>query len=90
MICIINSISVLYPILIDLKCLYIYILIGLLPILSLSQDKVEGMVMEANTENKHLGLPGANVYWMNSQIGTITNDEGLFSIPFSEEYNKLK
>lgn len=69
--------------------LYIYILIGLLPVFSLSQDKVEGMVMEANSENKHIGLPGANVYWMNSQIGTITNDEGLFSIPFSSEYNKL-
>ncbi|MFS4494383.1 TonB-dependent receptor domain-containing protein [Maribacter sp. 2308TA10-17] len=69
--------------------LYIYILIGLLPIFSLSQDKVEGMVMEGNAENKHIGLPGANVYWMDSQIGTITNDEGLFSIPFSKEYNKL-
>lgn len=57
--------------------------------LSLSQDKVEGMVMEANSENKHIGLPGANVYWLNSQIGTITNDEGLFNIPFSKEYNKL-
>lgn len=54
-----------------------------------SQEKVEGMVMEANSENKHIGLPGANVYWMNSQIGTITNDEGLFSIPFSKEYTKL-
>ncbi len=69
--------------------LYLYIVIGLLPLFSLSQDKVEGMVMEANTENKHIGLPGANVYWMNSQIGTITNDEGLFSIPFSTDYNKL-
>ena len=69
--------------------LYLYIIIGLLPLFSLSQDKVEGMVMEANTENKHIGLPGANVYWMNSQIGTITNDEGLFSIPFSTDYNKL-
>lgn len=54
-----------------------------------SQEKVEGMVMEANSENKHIGLPGANVYWMNSQIGTITNDEGLFSIPFSKEYTRL-
>ncbi|MFK7811825.1 MAG: TonB-dependent receptor [Maribacter sp.] len=67
----------------------LYILIGFLPILTWSQDKVEGMVMEANPENKHIGLPGANVYWMNSQIGTITNDEGLFSIPFSKEYNRL-
>ena len=69
--------------------LYIYVLIGLLPLISFSQEKVEGMVMEANSGNKHMGLPRANVYWMNSQIGTITNDKGLFSIPFSKEYNKL-
>ena len=67
-----------------------YILfVFMIPLFSLSQEKVEGMVMEANTENKHIGLPGANVYWLNSQIGTITNEEGLFSIPFSKEYNQL-
>jgi len=54
-----------------------------------SQQKVEGMVMEANNEGKHIGLPGANVYWLNSPIGTITNEEGLFSIPYSKEYDKL-
>ena len=67
----------------------ILLFISLLPVLSISQEKVEGMVMEANSENKHLGLAGANVYWMDSQTGTITNKEGLFSIPFSQEYNKL-
>ena len=65
------------------------ILTILLPIFSFSQEKIEGMVMEANNENKHIGLHGANVYWMNSQTGTITNKEGLFSIPFTKEYNKL-
>jgi outer membrane receptor for ferrienterochelin and colicin len=69
--------------------LYNYLLIGLFPALCLSQEKVEGMVMEANSENKHIGLSGANVYWMNSQLGTITNEEGMFSIPFAKEYNKL-
>ncbi len=68
---------------------FIYIMIGLLPLFSLSQEKVEGMVMEANSQNKHIPLPGANVYWINSQIGTITNDEGLFSIPFLKEHNRL-
>jgi outer membrane receptor for ferrienterochelin and colicin len=61
--------------------------LSLLP--TFSQDKVEGMVMEANTENKHIGLSGANVYWLNSQIGTITNEEGLFSIPYTKEHDKL-
>jgi outer membrane receptor for ferrienterochelin and colicin len=56
---------------------------------TLAQQKVEGMVMEANIEGKHIGLPGANIYWLNSPIGTVTNDDGLFSIPYSKEYNKL-
>lgn len=54
-----------------------------------AQDKIEGMVMEANAEGKHIGLVGANVYWLNSPIGTITNEDGLFAIPYSKEYNKL-
>ncbi|TMU55601.1 TonB-dependent receptor [Flagellimonas algicola] len=60
-----------------------------LPIVATAQDKIEGMVMEANTENKHIGLAGANVYWMDSQIGTITKDNGTFTIPYTSEYNKL-
>ena len=47
------------------------------------------MVMEANAENKHIGLAGANVYWQSSPIGTITKDDGTFTIPYSNEYNKL-
>ncbi|MGB5497948.1 MAG: TonB-dependent receptor [Maribacter sp.] len=65
------------------------LLFALFPLLSFSQEKIEGMVMEANPENKHLGLAGANVYWKDSQTGTITDEEGLFSIPFIKEYNKL-
>ncbi|MFS4455031.1 TonB-dependent receptor [Maribacter sp. 2304DJ31-5] len=68
---------------------YIIIMTVFLPLLCLSQNKVEGMVMESNSENKPIGLPGANVYWMDSQIGTITNEEGRFSIPYSETYHKL-
>ena len=67
---------------------YLYILI-LSPSLFFAQEKIEGMVMEANPDGKHIGLPGANVYWMDSQIGTVTNEEGLFSIPFTEAYDRL-
>ncbi|UOY08166.1 TonB-dependent receptor [Muricauda sp. SCSIO 64092] len=56
---------------------------------AIAQEKVEGMVMEANDAGKHIGLQGANVYWLNSPIGTITDEKGLFSIPFSNSYNKL-
>ncbi|MEX0290943.1 MAG: TonB-dependent receptor [Flavobacteriaceae bacterium] len=72
-----------------MKKIIITVFIGLLPLLSFSQEKLEGMVMEANAENKHIGLSGANVYWMDSQIGTITRENGTFSIPYSKAYNKL-
>jgi len=57
--------------------------------LAFSQGTLEGMVLEQNNQNKQLPLYGANVYWMDSQIGTVTNAKGVFTIPFSGEYNKL-
>ncbi len=68
---------------------YIIKIVLLVPILSFAQDKVEGMIMEANTANKHIPLSGANVYWLNTQIGTVTNENGLFSISYKPEYKKL-
>ena len=61
------------------------LLLALFPLLSFSQEKIEGMVMEANPENNRLGLAGANVYWMGSPTGTVTNEEGLFSKLFTKE-----
>ena len=72
-----------------MKLYYLCILLILGTTFLQAQDKIKGMVMEANEQGKHLGLSGANVYWLNSPIGTITNDEGLFSIPFDSKYNKL-
>ncbi|SMG30040.1 TonB-dependent receptor [Arenibacter troitsensis] len=60
-----------------------------IPLLAISQNNIEGMVMEDNPENKQLGLAGANVYWLNSQTGTITKADGSFVIPFKKEYNQL-
>ncbi|QLG45815.1 TonB-dependent receptor [Costertonia aggregata] len=68
---------------------YIVLLSSVLAFWTQAQDKIDGMVMESGPQGKHIGLPGANVYWMNSQIGTITNEEGMFSIPFSEKHNRL-
>ncbi|WP_289060931.1 TonB-dependent receptor [uncultured Zobellia sp.] len=60
----------------------------LLPWLSFSQEKVDGTVVEAGNSNP-LGLAGANVYWMDSQIGVVTDIDGKFSIPYKKEYDKL-
>lgn len=60
-----------------------------LPLLAISQNNIEGVVMEDNPENRRLGLAGANVYWLNSQTGTITKTDGSFVIPFKKENNQL-
>ncbi|MCK0191002.1 TonB-dependent receptor [Arenibacter sp. F20364] len=60
-----------------------------IPLLAISQNNIEGMVMETNPGNEHIGLAGANVYWLNSQTGTMTKEDGSFVIPFKKEYDQL-
>ncbi len=67
---------------------YIFAFLMYIPLIAVSQATLEGTVMERSGDQNKV-LSGANVYWMNSQTGTITNDEGTFSIPYSKAYNKL-
>lgn len=64
-------------------------LILLLPTLLFSQDTVSGMIMEANKKNEHLPIAGANVYWLDTTVGTVTDIDGKFNIPYKKEYSKL-
>ncbi|MFD2542348.1 TonB-dependent receptor domain-containing protein [Lacinutrix gracilariae] len=66
----------------------IYILL-MLPITIFSQDKISGMVMEANEANEHLPLFGANVYWLDTTVGTTSDFDGNFTIPYNASYKKL-
>ncbi len=68
------------------KLLYILIM---LPSLLFSQEKISGMIMEANEKNEHISLPGANVYWLDTAVGTVTDIDGKFTIPYKKEYTKL-
>lgn len=58
----------------------------LLPAVIFSQETFKGKVQEMGTE---MPVPGANVYWLNMEVGTITNFNGEFSIPYKKEYDKL-
>ncbi len=66
----------------------LYILI-LLPSMLFSQEKIEGIITERVSENKMFPLAGANVYWLDTSVGTITDIDGKFSIPYNESYKKL-
>ncbi|WP_282123062.1 TonB-dependent receptor [Algibacter mikhailovii] len=67
----------------------IVMILWVLPSILYSQDKIEGMIMEANSENKEIGLPGANVYWLNTSVGTVTDIDGSFDLAYQTEYKKL-
>lgn len=66
----------------------IYILL-MFPTLLFSQEELKGMIMEANDRGEHIGLSGANVIWLDTTIGAVTDLDGNFSIPYKEAYKKL-
>ena len=61
----------------------------MLPVCLFSQEKITGVILEANAENQELGLAGANVYWLNSEVGTVTDLDGKFALTYKPEYKKL-
>ncbi|HLV13793.1 MAG TPA: TonB-dependent receptor [Xanthomarina sp.] len=65
------------------------VLLAFLPIISFSQEKINGMIMEVNEDNKHIPVTGANVYWLNTTVGTVTDFDGKFTIPYKNDYKKL-
>ena len=67
---------------------HILYLLLVLPALLFSQQKVSGSILELQN-NKEVPLPFANVFWLNSQVGTVTDIDGNFSIEFSAQYSKL-
>ena len=67
---------------------HILYLLLVLPALLFSQQKVSGSILELQN-NKEVSLPFANVFWLNSQVGTVTDIDGNFSIEFSAQYSKL-
>ncbi|APY07820.1 TonB-dependent receptor [Winogradskyella sp. J14-2] len=69
-----------------MKKLFIIFMVG--PLFLFSQDTLEGVVLETST-GKEMPLPGANVYWLGSSVGSITNDDGTFSLPYKFSFNKL-
>jgi outer membrane receptor for ferrienterochelin and colicins len=63
--------------------------IFLLPTLAFSQEKIEGIVTEKTDGNKTFPLAGANVFWLDTSIGAVTDIDGKFSLPYQSSYIKL-
>ncbi len=54
-----------------------------------SQEEIKGQILEETTDNDTVELAGANVYWLNTTIGTVTDFDGKFALPYKEDYKKL-
>ena len=67
---------------------YIIIFLIFFTLFASAQEQLTGIVLEANGTNQS-PLPGANVYWLGSSVGGITNEDGTFSIPYKFSYEKL-
>lgn len=68
------------------KLLFILLLF---PIVVLSQHSLSGTILEKNAASKDLPLLGANVYWLNTTIGVVTDVDGKFTIPYKSNYKAL-
>lgn len=65
----------------------LYILF-IVPLCVFSQEKIGGTITE-NINNEEVPLSGANVYWLNTSVGTVTDFEGNFEINYKPEYKKM-
>lgn len=60
----------------------------MLPAIVFSQEKITGIITETmNTEE--IPLSGANVYWLDTSVGTVTDFDGNFELLYKPEYKKL-
>ena len=67
---------------------YLIINFTLLSLILHAQDQLKGIVLES-INGKEIPLQGANVYWLDSSVGTITAEDGTFTLPYKFSYNKL-
>lgn len=68
---------------------YILYMLLCFPMVLFSQEKITGTILEANENNNALALAGANVYWLNTSIGAVSDIDGKFSLPYESSYKKL-
>lgn len=66
----------------------LYILF-IFPLVIFSQEQISGKILEATESKKEAPLFGANVYWLGTSVGTTSDFDGNFTIPYDKSYTKL-
>ena len=66
-----------------------FLLIFCISISSYSQEFLTGTVSYINDNNKPVNLEGVSIYWLDSSVGVVSDQNGFYSIPFEKSINKL-
>jgi outer membrane receptor for ferrienterochelin and colicin len=61
----------------------------LAPMLVPAQTSLKGMIMDVQNPKDNLGVSGATVNWLDTNIGAITNNKGWFTLPYDTQFKKL-
>lgn len=60
-----------------------------IPLLLSSQSSLKGIILDGDIPKNKMGLEGASVHWLNTNIGAVTDAKGRFVIPYKKIHNKL-
>tara|TARA_B110000046_G_scaffold186010_1_gene231323 strand:- start:668 stop:2911 length:2244 start_codon:yes stop_codon:yes gene_type:complete len=60
-----------------------------LPFILFSQTTITGMLMDKNNPKDNLGVEGATVHWLGTNVSAVTNKKGWFTIAYKLEYKKI-
>ena len=60
-----------------------------IPFILFSQTTFKGMIMDKNNPKDNLGVADVTVHWLNTNVSSITNKKGWFTIAYKSEYKKL-
>nr|WP_320119565.1 TonB-dependent receptor [uncultured Marinifilum sp.] len=71
-----------------MKIRIITIILSLLPIISFA-DNIKGKIIETQENGKAVPLPGASVFWKNTNLGTAANANGVFTLKTSNKSKTL-
>ncbi|WP_372751344.1 TonB-dependent receptor domain-containing protein [Labilibaculum sp.] len=71
-----------------MKIKILSILLSLLPLFSFA-DMIKGRVIEKSSTEKTDALPGASIFWKNTNQGTISDSNGNFELTSNNESNIL-
>lgn len=69
---------------------FLFILTLLLFSITVSGQQINGNVFEKLNDESITPLPGANIVWQGTNIGTVSDSDGNFSLKYDKSFNKLE